>query len=61
MDMLAIDLGATSTAGVGDRVVLWGEELPVETIAADAGTISYELLCGITDRVHFEVVGGHGT
>jgi alanine racemase len=29
--------------------------LLVETIAAAAGTIAYELLCGITGRVHVEV------
>jgi len=38
-------------------VTLWGEGLPVETIAAHAGTIAYELLCGITGRVHVEIVG----
>jgi alanine racemase len=32
-------------------VVLWGPDLPVEEIAAAAGTISYELSCSITRRV----------
>ena len=32
-------------------MVLWGDGLPVEEIAEAAGTISYELLCGITPRV----------
>jgi len=59
MDMLAIDLGAESEARVGDSVILWGEGLPVEVIARHAGTIAYELLCGITKRVHVEVVGIH--
>jgi alanine racemase len=30
---------------------LWGEGLPVETVAEAAGTISYALLCGVTSRV----------
>ncbi len=52
MDMLAIDLRNYPAAKIGDRVVLWGDGLPVERIAACAGTISYELLCGIARRVH---------
>jgi alanine racemase len=55
MDMLAVDLGGQPQARVGDPVVLWGDGLPVETIAAAAGTIAYELLCGITGRVHVEL------
>jgi len=31
--------------------VLWGEGLPVEEVAAAAGTISYELLCALAPRV----------
>jgi alanine racemase len=38
---------------VGDSVTLWGPDLPVETIAQHAGTISYELTCGVTRRVLF--------
>jgi alanine racemase len=36
---------------VGDPVLLWGSELPVEEIASHAGTISYELLCAVSQRV----------
>ncbi|MFT5572051.1 MAG: alanine racemase [Cryomorphaceae bacterium] len=50
MDMIAIDLGALP-AKVGDEVVLWGEGNPIEKIAAAAGTIAYELSCGILPRV----------
>jgi alanine racemase len=53
MDLLAIDLAAQPDAKVGDPVLLWGRGLPVEEIAAAAGTISYELTCGITRRVRF--------
>lgn len=58
MDMLAVDLSGHPRAEVGDSVVLWGEGLPVETVASAAGTIAYELLCGITGRVHVELRGG---
>lgn len=53
MDMLCIDLSAQPGAQVGDSVTLWGRGLPVETVAASAGTIAYELLCGVGERVHF--------
>lgn len=50
MDMIAVNLTHTS-AKLGDRVTLWGTGLPVEEVAYHADTISYELLCGITERV----------
>lgn len=53
MDLLAIDLGALPQARVGDPVELWGRGLPIEEVAAAAGTIGYELACGITRRVRF--------
>jgi len=53
MDLVTIDLRNVPAAQVGDRVILWGRELPVETIAAHAGTISYDLTCGMTRRVLF--------
>jgi alanine racemase len=51
MDMITLDLRSQPTAKVGDPVVLWGNELPVDGIAARAGTISYELFCQLTARV----------
>ena len=53
MDLLSVDLSGIEHAEVGAEVVLWGPELPVEQIARAAGTISYELTCGITRRVRF--------
>ncbi len=44
MDSLCIDLSQVDAA-IGDRVVLWGRELPVDEVAAAADTIAYELLC----------------
>ncbi len=51
MDMLACDLSALPEAGVGARVVLWGQGLSADEVAAAAGTISYELFCALAQRV----------
>ena len=53
MDLVTIDLRGHPDAKVGDPVVLWGRGLPVEEVAAHAGTIGYELTCGVTRRVRF--------
>ena len=44
MDSLCVDLTGV-TASIGDRVVLWGDELSVDEVASSCDTISYELLC----------------
>jgi len=51
MDMITVDLRPYPQAAVGEPVVLWGGELPVDEVATAAGTISYELLCQVTARV----------
>jgi alanine racemase len=51
MDMLSVDLSNLPQAGVGSVVTLWGSNVPIEDVAAAAGTISYELMCGLTARV----------
>jgi alanine racemase len=53
MDLMTLDLRGLPQAKVGDPVILWGPDLPVEQVAAAAGTISYELTCSITRRVSF--------
>ncbi|HEY9111065.1 MAG TPA: alanine racemase [Rhodanobacteraceae bacterium] len=53
MDLLTLDLRNAPAATVGDVVTLWGPRLPVEVIADHAGTIAYELTCGVTRRVLF--------
>jgi len=40
---------------VGDPVVLWGDAVPVEEIAAHAGAIPWDLLCSVSQRVPLEV------
>ena len=54
MDMLCVDLTSVPTAHVGSVVQLWGNGLPVEHVAAAAGTIAYELLTAVAPRVRFE-------
>jgi alanine racemase len=51
MDMMCVDLTNVPHARVGSPVVLWGNGLPVEEVAAAAGTVSYELLCALAQRV----------
>ncbi len=57
MDMVTIDL-TDIDADVGDTVTLWGRGLPADEIATLCGTISYELFCQLTSRVHFRYVQG---
>lgn len=56
MDMIAVDITELPPVSVGDRVELWGTRLAVEEIAAAAGTVAYELLCGVSQRVPIELV-----
>ena len=51
MDTLFADLSGISGAEVGSAVTLWGEGLSADEVAASAGTVSYELLCAISQRV----------
>jgi len=51
MDMITVDLTDVPEARVGSPVVLWGEGLPVDDVAAAASTIGYELLCALAPRV----------
>ena len=51
MDMITVDLRSQADAKVGDPVMLWGEGLSVDEVAQHAGTIGYELLAGMPERV----------
>ncbi len=57
MDMITVDLRRLPQAAVGDPVTLWGAGLPVEEVATWAGTLAYELFCGLTNRVHYRYTG----
>ncbi len=56
MDMITVDLTEIPEAGIGSPVVLWGEGLSADDVAAAAGTVSYELLCALAARVPQRVV-----
>ncbi len=63
MDMLAVDLTPVPGAGHGSEVTLWGEgpngmRLPIDEVAHAAGTIGYELMCALAQRVPVRVVDG---
>jgi alanine racemase len=55
MDMMMVDVTDIAGADVGDETVLIGEQgeqrISADELAARAGTISYEILCGISHRV----------
>jgi len=55
MDMLMVDLTEHAQASVGDVVTLIGqdgaEHVGVDDVAGWAGTVNYEILCGISKRV----------
>jgi alanine racemase len=55
MDMLCVDLSAVPHADVGAEVELWGTTIPIDDVAAAAGTVGYELMCALATRVPVQV------
>ena len=56
MDMLCVDLSALPAAGFGSEVTLWGRAangavLGIDEVARCAGTVGYELMCALAQRV----------
>lgn len=51
MDMTMIDVTGLSDIKVGDEVEVFGNHLPIEKVASWCGTIAYEILTGISQRV----------
>jgi alanine racemase len=56
MDMLSVDLSTLPEAGQGSSVTLWGRAangavLSIDAVAAQAGTLAYELMCALAPRV----------
>jgi alanine racemase len=55
MDFTLIDVTDVTAVALNDRVTLLGEDqglaVPAEDIAKTAGTLSYEITCGISHRV----------
>ena len=61
MDMLTVDLGPVPGAGMGTEVTLWGRSgsgqvLGIDEVARAAGTVGYELMCALAQRVPVVVV-----
>jgi len=56
MDMMNIDLRTVPNAKVGDRVILWGKDFPIENVAPHLGTVSYELFCQLTARIVYKYI-----
>ena len=51
MDMITVDLTDIPGAHVGSKVTLWGKGLPIDEVANAAGTLGYELMCAVAQRV----------
>ena len=62
MDQFMVDLGPEGTAYNEDPVVLIGGQgdasIPCEAVALTAGTIPYEILTGLNERIPREYIGG---
>ena len=50
MDMTMVDITGTE-AREGDEAIIFGEQLPIQQLAAWANTIPYEIMTGISERV----------
>ena len=42
-------------AGIGAPVELWGKEIKIDDVASVCGTVGYELMCAVTQRVQFAI------
>ncbi len=51
MDQFCIDITDIENVRIGDRVEVFGENISVDEVAEIAGTINYEIICGISKRV----------
>ena len=62
MDLTLIDLSAEPAAQIGDEAVLLGPAADDAKAAAERlGTIPYEVLCGISERVERRCISGGAT
>lgn len=51
MDQMLVDVTDIPDVKMGDEVILFGKELPVDALAKQCGTVNYEIVCGISPRV----------
>ena len=57
MDLCLVDVTGLPAVAPEDEVTVFGPELPLEEKADMVGTISYELLCGVSQRVPRVYIG----
>lgn len=57
MDMITVDVTDLPPVAPGDPVELWGAQVPIDVVAEAAGTVGYELMCALAQRVPVRVVG----
>jgi len=50
MDMTMVDV-TEANCEEGDEVIIFGKDLPIHELAASIGTIPYEILTGVSERV----------
>jgi alanine racemase len=51
MDMTMIDITGSAEIGLDDEVLVFGSGHSIRKLAAAAGTIPYEIMTGISQRV----------
>ena len=51
MDMIMVDVSAIEHIQPGNEVIIFGEEISVDEVAAKIGTINYEVVCAVGKRV----------
>ena len=56
MDQTMVDVTRIPETKVGDEVILFGGDLPLEEVAAMADTISYEMVTQLSLRVCRDVI-----
>ena len=57
MDSIMVDISQIDNVKVGDYAYIWDNEIiTLEEVASQCGTINYEILCNISDRVKREFI-----
>ena len=51
MDMTMVDITSIGENCIGKKVEIIGDNIPANVLGSLAGTIDYEILCGVSDRV----------
>lgn len=57
MDLMVVDVTGIAGVARGDWAELFGPHVPVDEVAAHAGTVGYELLTGLGHRAAWRYVG----